>query len=79
MDVSFFINREETILVSRALKIYIRSLEKKLSENMKAGDDKGIDDVKRKIRKCTKIITKAAKYVEGTSNLFLLVGDEFVG
>lgn len=77
--MSFFINRDETILVSRALKLYIRSLERKLSENMKSGDEKGIDDAKRKIRKCTRIIAKVGKYVEGSSNLFLLIGEEFVG
>lgn len=71
------LDREESIYMSRALKQYMRVLERKLEEARKANDEKDEKAVLYKIRKCTRIVRKAGAMMEKGSRLFFIVSDEF--
>lgn len=75
--MSLFINREESIIMSRGVKLYIRLLEKALIEARNDRDDKKERLIKKRIVQATKLVKKAGNALEETSKLFLIVDDEF--
>ena len=75
--MSFFINREESIIMSRAVKQYIRALEKQLAEARKEKDEKKEALIKKRILQGTRLIKKAGKCLEASSNLYDIVDEDF--
>jgi hypothetical protein len=72
-----WVDREESIYISRALKQYMRVLERKLDEARKAQNENDEKAVKYKLRKCTRIVRKAGAVMKKGSRLFFIVSDEF--